>query len=69
MSFHLHFSSVSFQVILGGGRQYMFPKTIQDPEYPSSKGSRKDGQDLVAEWHKTKKVNGRFRSVLMRFEC
>lgn len=39
----------------------MFPKNIQDPEYPSSKGSRKDGQNLVSEWLKTKKVNGRFR--------
>lgn len=36
----------------------MFPKTVQDPEYPSSKGSRNDGRDLVSEWLKNKKVNG-----------
>lgn len=35
----------------------MFPKTVQDPEYPSSRGARKDGQDLVVEWMKNKKVN------------
>lgn len=36
----------------------MFPKTVQDPEYPSYKGSRNDGLNLVAEWQKNKKVNG-----------
>lgn len=38
----------------------MFPKNMQDPEYPSSKGDRNDGQNLVLEWLKNKKVNGRF---------
>ncbi|XP_026201651.1 alkaline phosphatase, intestinal, tandem duplicate 2 [Anabas testudineus] len=47
--------NTEIDVILGGGRQYMFPKNIQDPEYPSSKGSRNDGQDLVSQWHSTKK--------------
>lgn len=47
---------LSVQVILGGGRQYMFPDTAQDPEYPKYKGVRKDGQDLVSEWLKNKKV-------------
>lgn len=46
------------QVILGGGRQYMFPRTVQDPEYPTYKGDRKDGQNLVDEWMKNKTVNG-----------
>lgn len=47
--------NTEINVILGGGRQYMFPKTVQDPEYPSSRGARKDGQDLVVEWMKNKK--------------
>ena len=51
---------LSIQVILGGGRQYMFPKNMQDPEYPSYTGDRNDGQNLVLEWTKNKKVNGRF---------
>lgn len=51
----------SIQVILGGGRQYMFPKTVQDPEYPSYKGDRNDGQNLVLKWLKNKKVNGRYQ--------
>lgn len=49
----------SIQVILGGGRQYMFPKTMQDPEYPKYRGDRNDGQNLVLEWLKNKKVNKR----------
>lgn len=48
---------LSIQVILGGGRQYMYPTSVQDPEYPSSTGSRKDGQNLITEWRKNKKVN------------
>ncbi|KAK2835400.1 hypothetical protein Q5P01_015884 [Channa striata] len=47
--------NTQIDVILGGGRQYMFPKTKGDPEYPSSKGSRNDGKDLVSEWQKNKK--------------
>lgn len=45
------------QVILGGGRQYMFPKNTPDPEYPTLTGSRNDGLDLVEEWKKNKDVN------------
>ncbi|KAM9848885.1 alkaline phosphatase, germ cell type-like [Aulostomus maculatus] len=51
--------NTEINVILGGGRQYMFPKTKQDPEYPSSRGDRNDGQDLVQEWLKNKK-NARY---------
>ncbi|XP_062279946.1 alkaline phosphatase-like [Scomber scombrus] len=46
--------NTEINVILGGGRQYMFPTTVQDPEYPTYKGSRNDGQDLVKEWLKNK---------------
>lgn len=38
----------------------MFPKTWKDPEYANVTGSRNDGKDLVEEWKKNKKVNGRF---------
>ncbi|XP_053177899.1 alkaline phosphatase-like [Scomber japonicus] len=48
-------NNTEINVILGGGRQYMFPTTVQDPEYPTVKGSRIDGQDLVQEWLKNKK--------------
>ncbi|XP_041863336.1 intestinal-type alkaline phosphatase [Melanotaenia boesemani] len=46
--------NTEIDVILGGGRQYMFPKTTQDPEYNNTTGDRKDGLNLIAEWEKTK---------------
>ncbi|XP_071371433.1 intestinal-type alkaline phosphatase [Centroberyx affinis] len=46
--------NVEINVILGGGRQYMFPRTTSDPEYPTYRGDRNDGVDLVAEWLKNK---------------
>lgn len=45
------------QVILGGGRQYMFPLTWKDPEYSGSSGTRNDGRDLVEEWLSNKTVS------------
>uniref|UniRef100_UPI0037E83F7C intestinal-type alkaline phosphatase n=1 Tax=Semicossyphus pulcher TaxID=241346 RepID=UPI0037E83F7C len=47
--------NTDINVILGGGRQYMFPKAKQDPEYLNSTGDRNDGQNLVSEWIKNKK--------------
>lgn len=41
------------QVIMGGGRKYMFPKNMSDVEYPNilkHSGTRKDGRNLVQEW-------------------
>lgn len=46
-------SVVAFQVIMGGGRKYMFPKNKSDVEYPGvakHSGTRKDGRNLVQEW-------------------
>lgn len=43
----------NIDVILGGGRKYMFPKNTSDVEYPSiakHSGTRKDGRNLVQEW-------------------
>lgn len=37
-------------VVLGGGRSYFMPNTVNDPEYPTQKGRRKDGRDLTTEW-------------------
>ncbi|KAJ3602525.1 hypothetical protein NHX12_030278 [Muraenolepis orangiensis] len=40
-------------VILGGGRKYMFPKNMSDVEYPGQtkhSGTRRDGRNLVQEW-------------------
>lgn len=41
------------QVIMGGGRKYMYSKNTPDVEYPGDKkhnGTRKDGRNLVGEW-------------------
>ncbi|XP_019953907.1 intestinal-type alkaline phosphatase [Paralichthys olivaceus] len=46
--------NVEIDVILGGGRQYMFPNNVKDPEYPDYRGDRRDGQNLVSEWLKKK---------------
>ena len=69
--------SATLQVIMGGGRKYMFPKNKSDVEYPSvakHSGTRKDGRDLVQEWiDKTKdKVNLSFSFslfLLLVFPC
>lgn len=49
------------QVILGGGRQYMFPNGTPDPEYPDDatrSGVRLDGRNLVQEWQAKRQVRG-----------
>lgn len=38
------------EVVLGGGRVYLLPKTQADPEYASIKGKRSDGRDLTQEF-------------------
>ncbi len=38
------------EVVLGGGRSYFLPNTVTDPEYPTTKGKRKDGRDLTLEF-------------------
>ncbi|XP_036919467.1 intestinal-type alkaline phosphatase-like [Sturnira hondurensis] len=46
-------SNVDIDVILGGGRKYMFPKGTPDPEYPgeaAQSGVRLDKRNLVQEW-------------------
>ncbi|XP_049979096.1 intestinal-type alkaline phosphatase 1-like [Alexandromys fortis] len=48
-------SNIDIDVILGGGRKYMFPKGTPDPEYPndtSQSGTRLDGENLVEKWLK-----------------
>ncbi|XP_037378051.1 intestinal-type alkaline phosphatase-like [Talpa occidentalis] len=45
--------NMDIDVILGGGRKYMFAKGTPDPEYTqdsSQNGVRKDGRNLVQEW-------------------
>uniref|UniRef100_A0A8C3KTR8 Alkaline phosphatase n=1 Tax=Chrysolophus pictus TaxID=9089 RepID=A0A8C3KTR8_CHRPC len=45
------------EVILGGGRKYMFPRNTSDVEYPQEerhRGTRLDGKDLVQAWHDAK---------------
>nr|XP_034377571.1 intestinal-type alkaline phosphatase [Arvicanthis niloticus] len=46
-------SNMDINVILGGGRKYMFPSGTKDPEYPNDvneTGTRLDGKNLVEEW-------------------
>ena len=38
------------EVVLGGGREYLTPTGMQDPEYPQLAGRRRDGRNLIAEW-------------------
>jgi len=38
------------EVVLGGGRAQFIPSMQTDPEYPDSRGKRKDGRDLTREW-------------------
>ncbi|CAB1443495.1 unnamed protein product [Pleuronectes platessa] len=52
---HQLINNVEIDVILGGGRRYMFPKNMRDPEYPTNTGDRLDGRNLVSEWLKDKK--------------
>ncbi|NXU03205.1 PPBT protein, partial [Buphagus erythrorhynchus] len=45
------------QVILGGGRKYMYPKNVSDVEYPHEekhRGTRLDGRNLVQAWQEAK---------------
>ncbi|XP_047629720.1 intestinal-type alkaline phosphatase-like isoform X2 [Phacochoerus africanus] len=45
--------NMDIDVILGGGRKYMFPEGTLDPEYPDNprqNGVRKDKRNLVQEW-------------------
>ncbi|XP_032087628.1 alkaline phosphatase, tissue-nonspecific isozyme [Thamnophis elegans] len=45
------------EVIMGGGRKYMFPKNTSDVEYPDEekyKGTRLDNRNLVQEWKDAK---------------
>ncbi|KAI4588170.1 hypothetical protein MJG53_002578 [Ovis ammon polii x Ovis aries] len=45
--------NMDIDVILGGGRKYMFPEGTPDPEYPQygrQNGVRKDKRNLVQEW-------------------
>ncbi|XP_034377529.1 alkaline phosphatase, germ cell type [Arvicanthis niloticus] len=46
-------SNTDIDVILGGGRKFMFPKGTPDQEYPTDTeqaGTRVDGRNLVQEW-------------------
>ncbi|XP_064341500.1 intestinal-type alkaline phosphatase-like [Camelus dromedarius] len=46
-------NNMDIDVILGGGRKYMFPEKTPDPEYPQDakqNGVRQDKRNLVQEW-------------------
>ena len=42
--------NMDIDVILGGGRKYMFPEGTPDPEYPDENGVRKNKRNPVQEW-------------------
>ena len=48
----------SLKVVLGGGRTYFMPNSVNDPEYPKDKGRRLDGRDLTQEWVTSRSVFG-----------
>ncbi|XP_035008679.1 alkaline phosphatase, tissue-nonspecific isozyme isoform X1 [Hippoglossus stenolepis] len=54
----------NIDVIMGGGRKYMFPQNTSDVEYPGiakHSGTRKDGRNLVQEWiDRTKDKRGHY---------
>uniref|UniRef100_A0A8P4KCT0 Alkaline phosphatase n=1 Tax=Dicentrarchus labrax TaxID=13489 RepID=A0A8P4KCT0_DICLA len=54
----------NIDVIMGGGRKYMFPKNTSDIEYPGvakHSGTRKDERNLVQEWtDRMKDKKGRY---------
>ncbi|XP_041837065.1 alkaline phosphatase, tissue-nonspecific isozyme [Melanotaenia boesemani] len=54
----------NIDVVMGGGRKYMFPKNMSDVEYPDIakySGTRKDGRNLVTEWtDRMKDKNGHY---------
>ncbi|XP_053307547.1 alkaline phosphatase, tissue-nonspecific isozyme-like [Spea bombifrons] len=57
------------EVILGGGRKYMFPWGTPDVEFPDdprSNGTRLDGQNLVKAWEEKKDPNKVSRYVWTR---
>lgn len=59
----ISFGALTLQVVMGGGRKYMYPKNQPDVEYPSvgkHNGTRKDGRYLVDEWLAKKKDSVRF---------
>uniref|UniRef100_A0A8C5G465 Alkaline phosphatase n=1 Tax=Gouania willdenowi TaxID=441366 RepID=A0A8C5G465_GOUWI len=55
-------------VIMGGGRKFMFPKNQSDVEYPDvlkHSGTRKDERNLVQEWKDKMKDKVRFPPFLL----
>eukprot|EP00795_Rhopilema_esculentum_P004737 gene4737-21036_t len=38
------------EIAMGGGRYNFMPDNETDPEYPTKKGNRKDGRNLINEW-------------------
>lgn len=38
------------EVVLGGGRANLLDTGTPDPEYPQTRGRRRDGRDLIREW-------------------
>ncbi|XP_077582063.1 alkaline phosphatase, tissue-nonspecific isozyme [Stigmatopora nigra] len=54
----------NIDVMMGGGRKYMFPKNTSDVEYPDTdnhNGTRNDGRNLIQEWiDKTKSRKGHY---------
>jgi alkaline phosphatase len=38
------------EVVLAGGRSYLADRGTSDPEYPETRGLRRDGRNLILEW-------------------
>ncbi|CAN2387966.1 alkaline phosphatase activity [Pristimantis euphronides] len=60
IAWQLMYNIPNIEVIMGGGRKYMFPKNTPDVEYPKDEqanGTRQDGLNLTQEWREMKPRN------------
>ncbi|KAM3924034.1 alkaline phosphatase, tissue-nonspecific isozyme-like isoform 1-T2 [Leptodactylus fuscus] len=60
IAWQLMYNIPDIEVIMGGGRKYMFPKNTPDVEYPKDEranGTRQDGLNLTQVWKDKKPSN------------
>uniref|UniRef100_F7EGD2 Alkaline phosphatase n=1 Tax=Monodelphis domestica TaxID=13616 RepID=F7EGD2_MONDO len=71
IAYQLMHNIPDIEVIMGGGRKYMFPKNTTDVEYgddPKARGTRLDGQVLIDVWKGKKPRNKNAHYVWNRMQ-